>query len=128
MVTDVLLGDNNTRYFQMVPNGKHRKKRIFSLEHDNGKIEGQANYKSYITQFYKELSGHPDENFFLLEEHRTEDIPQFGHSENAFLMAPFTEKEIRKEFLTWNRTRHLDLMDSQLNFIRNVGRSLNKTS
>jgi len=30
-VKDVLLGDNNTRYFQMVVNGKHRKKRIFPL-------------------------------------------------------------------------------------------------
>ena len=28
--TDVLLGDNNTRYFQMIANGKHRKKYIFS--------------------------------------------------------------------------------------------------
>ena len=26
--TDVLLGDNNTRYFHMVANGKHRKKHI----------------------------------------------------------------------------------------------------
>ena len=34
--TDVLLGDNNTRYFQMVANGKHCKKRIFSLEHEGG--------------------------------------------------------------------------------------------
>ena len=35
--TDVLLEDNNTRYFHMIANGKHRKKRIFSLEHDGGK-------------------------------------------------------------------------------------------
>ena len=35
--TDVLMGDNNTRYFQMIANGKHPKKRIFSLEHDGGK-------------------------------------------------------------------------------------------
>jgi len=34
--TNVLLGDNNTRYFQMVANGKHCKKRIFSLEHEGG--------------------------------------------------------------------------------------------
>ena len=38
--TDVLLGNNNTRYFQMIANGKHRKKHIFSLEHEGGKIEG----------------------------------------------------------------------------------------
>jgi hypothetical protein len=30
-VKDVLLGDNNTRYFQMVANDKHQKKRNFPL-------------------------------------------------------------------------------------------------
>jgi hypothetical protein len=38
-VTYVLLGDNNTKYFQMIANGKHRKKRIFSLDSDNVMIE-----------------------------------------------------------------------------------------
>jgi hypothetical protein len=59
-VTDVLLGDNNTKYFQMIANGKHRKKRIFFLYSDNGVIEGQTNLKSYITQFYKGLFGEPE--------------------------------------------------------------------
>ena len=93
-VTDVLLGDNNTRYFQMVANDKHRKKRIFSQEHEGGKIEGQYNLKGYITQFYKELFGPPEENNFTLGD-RTDDIPQVSSLENAFLVAPFTEKEIR---------------------------------
>ena len=44
-VKDVLLGDNNTRYFQMIANGKHRKKIFYSLDHEGGKIEGQANLK-----------------------------------------------------------------------------------
>jgi len=44
--TDVLLGDNNTRYFQMVANGKHRKKRIFSLEHEGGKLKGNKTLKA----------------------------------------------------------------------------------
>ena len=93
-MTDVLLGDNNTRYFQMVANGKHCKKRIFSLEHEGRKIEGQHNLKGYITQFYKELFGPPEENNFTLGD-RTDDIPQVSSLENAFLVAPFTEKEIR---------------------------------
>jgi hypothetical protein len=66
-VTDVLLGDNNTKYFQMIANGKHRKKRIFSLDSDNGTVEGQANLKSYITQFYKGLFGEPEQSPFTLE-------------------------------------------------------------
>ena len=65
-VTDILLGDNNTRYFLMVANGKHCKKRIFFLEHEGGKIEGQHNLKGYITQFYKELFGPPEEKNFTL--------------------------------------------------------------
>ena len=55
MATDVLLGDNNTRYFQMVASGKNHKKCIFSLHHDGAKIEGQNDLKDYITQFYKGL-------------------------------------------------------------------------
>jgi hypothetical protein len=44
----------------MVAIGKHRKKRIFSLDTDNGTIEGQANLKSYIIKFYKSLFGEPE--------------------------------------------------------------------
>ena len=87
--TDVLLGDNNTRYFQMVANGKHRKKRIFSLEHEGVKIEGQLNLKGYITQFYKELFGPAEENPSFLCD-RTNDIPQVSSTENEFLTASFT--------------------------------------
>ena len=78
----------------MVANGKHHKKCIFSLEHEGGKIEGQHNLKGHITQFYKELFGPPEENNFTLGD-RTDDIPQVSPLENAFLVAPFTEKEIR---------------------------------
>jgi hypothetical protein len=42
LIKDILYGDNNTKYFQMITNGKHRKKRIFSLDDVNGKIEGQV--------------------------------------------------------------------------------------
>ena len=42
--TDVLLGDNS-RYFQLVANGKHRKKHIFSLEHEGGKLRDNKTLK-----------------------------------------------------------------------------------
>jgi hypothetical protein len=93
-VTDILLGDNNTRYFKTIANGKHRKKRIFSLDHENGKIKGQSNLKAYITWFYKDLFGGPEENSFALDEGRIDDIPQVTQGENDFLIAPFTKKEI----------------------------------
>jgi len=37
---DLLEGDNNTKYFHMVANGKRRKTRIFQLEQEGGVIEG----------------------------------------------------------------------------------------
>jgi hypothetical protein len=49
-------------------------KRIFSLEQENGLIEGQANLKAYITKFYKDLFGEPEVNSFTLDESRIEDI------------------------------------------------------
>jgi hypothetical protein len=51
----ILKGDNNTKYFHMVANGKRRKTRIFRLEEDEGVIEGEQQIKSYITKYYKSL-------------------------------------------------------------------------
>lgn len=55
--TDLLQGDNNTKYFQLVANGKRRKTRIFRLEQEEGIIEGEENLKKYITKYYKGLFG-----------------------------------------------------------------------
>ena len=39
-VRKVVQGDANTQFFHMIANGKHRKKRIFQLEQDEGTILG----------------------------------------------------------------------------------------
>jgi hypothetical protein len=54
-MTKILKGDNNTKYFHMVANGKRRKTKIFHLEQDEGVIEGEEQIKSYITKFYRNL-------------------------------------------------------------------------
>jgi hypothetical protein len=104
-VTDVLLGDNNTKYFQMIANGKHRKKRIFSLDHENGKIEGQENLKNYITSFYKGLFEEPEQNSFKLDPNRIEDIVQVTNEENTFQIAPFSEDEIKNIFFEMDHNK-----------------------
>ena len=39
-VRTVVQGDANTQFFHLIANGKHRKKRIFQLEQDEGTIVG----------------------------------------------------------------------------------------
>ena len=52
-VRKVVQGDANTQFFHLIANGKHRKKRIFQLEQDEGTILGQDNLKTYITDYYR---------------------------------------------------------------------------
>ena len=78
----------------MISNGKHRKKKIFQLEQDEGTILGQENLKAYITNYYKQLFGPPEDNFISLDESRVEDVPQLAVDENDILTAPFSEKEV----------------------------------
>ena len=93
--TRLLQGGANTRFFQLVANGRHRKTRIFQLEQDEGTIVGHDNLKTYITEYYKNLFGEPEQNDFSLNEDTTEDIPQVSQIENEFLCDEFSEKEIR---------------------------------
>ena len=66
----------------------------FQLEQDEGTILGQENLKAYITNYYKQLFGPPEDNFVSLDESRVEDVPQLAVDENDILTAPFSEKEV----------------------------------
>jgi mannosylglycoprotein endo-beta-mannosidase len=92
----ILEGDSNTRYFHSVANGRHRKNRIHSLVQEEGTIEGQEQLKFYITNYYKNLFGEPDEGNFTMDEARKEDIPQVSAEKNGLLMATYTEEEVKK--------------------------------
>jgi len=61
-----------------------------------GKIEGQANLKEFITKFYKGLYGEPEESLLSLDENENQDIAQVSQAENDFLTIPFTENEIKE--------------------------------
>ena len=92
---DFCNGTQTRDFFQLVANGRHRKTRIFQLEQDEGTIVGHDNLKTYITEYYKNLFGEPEQNDFSLNEDTTEDIPQVSQIENEFLCDEFSEKEIR---------------------------------
>jgi hypothetical protein len=43
IVKELLEGDSNIKYFQLIASGKHRKTRIFQLQHEDKVIEGINN-------------------------------------------------------------------------------------
>ena len=58
----LLQGDSNTKYFQMVANGKRRKTWIYMLEQEEGIIEGEEKLEKYVTKYYKNLFGKSERN------------------------------------------------------------------
>jgi hypothetical protein len=50
----LLKGDDNTKYFQLIANGRHRTTWIFQLEEGNRIIKGD---EEYITEYYKRIFG-----------------------------------------------------------------------
>jgi nicotinamide riboside kinase len=95
-VRELLEGDSNTKYFQLVANGKYRKTRIFQLQHEDKIIEGDTKLKKHITTYYKELFGPPKPSSFSLEESRMDDIVQVSQEENDRLVQPFIEEEVQE--------------------------------
>jgi hypothetical protein len=83
-------------------------------------IEGLDNLKSYITNYYKNLFGAPEDGNFSLDETRTEDIPQVS-TENDSLIDEYSEEEVRKVISKWNTIKHQDPMVSQLGFTKLFG-------
>jgi hypothetical protein len=98
-------GGGNTKYFHLIANGKHRRKKIFQLEQDEGTIIGQENIKNYITEFYKNLFGPPSNNFFSLVEEENQDIPQLSNVVNDILTADFTEEEVSEAIMNMEKNK-----------------------
>lgn len=96
-VKTLLQGDDNTRFFHLVANGKHRKQHIFRLEQEEGVIVGDTELKKYITNYYKNLFGQPAESNISLVEDQIDDIPQVTDLENDLLTTSFTETEIKED-------------------------------
>ena len=74
----------------------HYKQHIFRLEQEDGVIVGDLELKKYITNYYKNLFGQPDENDISLVESRIDDIPQVTETGNEILISAFTEIEVKE--------------------------------
>ena len=91
---NLLFGDMNTKYFQLIANGKHRKTRIFQLEDDGKIIKGDEQLKKYIIDYYRGLFGPSDISPLTMDEGRREDIPQVTDDDKGKLIAKFSYNEV----------------------------------
>ena len=89
-------GDSNTKYFQLVANGKQRKTRIFRLEEEGKIIKGNEELKKYITDYYHGLFGPSETSLLTLDESQRDDITQVSQNENETLTAEFSLKEVKE--------------------------------
>jgi hypothetical protein len=94
-VKELLERGSNTKYFQLVANGKYRKTRIFQLHREGQIIEGDVELKQHITRYYKKFFGPSKTNNFSLDETSRDDIPQVSEMENEELVKPFSEEEVK---------------------------------
>jgi hypothetical protein len=108
-VKELLEGDSNTKYFQLIGNGKHRKTRIFQLQHEEKIIEGENDLSEYVTNYYKDLFSAPSGNSFTLDETRLGDINQASEEKKNLLIRPFMEEEVRETVFQMEHNKTLGL-------------------
>ena len=126
-INKAFTGDRNTRYFQLIASGKHRKTKIFQLEQDGKIIKGEENFKKHITSYYKTLFGSFGGNDFSLDESYIEDIPKVSAEENIILSAHFTEKEVRDAIFQMKRNKAPGPDGFPAEFTKNFGDSLKES-
>jgi hypothetical protein len=93
---NLLKGDSNTKYFQLLANGKHRKTCIFQLQEGNHVIKGDEQLKTYITEYYKKPIWATKRGRCPPKRYRRDDIIQVSDEDNENLTAEFTEKEVKE--------------------------------
>jgi hypothetical protein len=96
---------NNIKYFHLVANGKHRKKKILQLVQDEGTIVGQLNLKTYISKYYKNHFREPTPNNFSMIESEIDDITQLFKEENKILTVLFNEKEVHEAIMQMEKNK-----------------------
>jgi hypothetical protein len=101
-VKHVQEGGDNTKYFHLIANGKHRRKKIFQLEQDEGTIIGQDNLKTYISEYYKNLFGPPPPSTCVMNESITYDIKKISSEENAIYLLSSLKLKSMTQLCKWN--------------------------
>jgi hypothetical protein len=88
-----------------VANVRYRSKKNFQLKQGEGRIVCHENLKHFITEYYKNLFGAPEPNYFTLIEFQHDDVPQLSEEDNNILIANFTEEEVHEAIMQVEKTK-----------------------
>jgi mannosylglycoprotein endo-beta-mannosidase len=91
-----LKGDNNTKYFHKIANGRKRKNTVISLESEGNIIEGDENLLNHATAYYSELFGPREDHNVHIDSNLWNELEQVTEDENNRLCEPFSESEIKE--------------------------------
>ena len=89
----ILEGDSISNFFHLVANGRRRKKKILSLEHEGETLNDPTQVPSVIYAYYKNLFGIQPPRTVRLAEGVWEDRGRLNPSDIDDLLRPFTEEE-----------------------------------
>jgi mannosylglycoprotein endo-beta-mannosidase len=111
----LLQGDNNTRFFHRIANGRKRKRTMFSLKDGDRTIQGTSALMEHATDFYKQLFGPVVDSGVRLDGSIGDENEKLNENDINILNTPFTEEEIHHAISQWRRTKQLVLMVFPLN-------------
>ena len=85
----LLKGDSNTTFFHRIANGEKKENTIFSLNHNDQVIEGDAALVEHATQFYKDLFGPSTHSSFTMDPSCWDQAESITNQENEELEKTF---------------------------------------
>jgi hypothetical protein len=91
----LLEGDNNTKFFHKVANGRKRQHAIFSLQDGANVITGNENLLKHATTYYKALFGPGEGDAFNLDQALWPEDQLVSSLENESLAYVFKEEEVK---------------------------------
>jgi len=100
-----LKGDNNTKYFHSIANGRKRKNNVLFLESDGHVIEGDENLLNHATEYYTELFGPVDDHNIHIDSSLWGELEQVSEEENQMLTRPFSEPKIKEALFQMEKNK-----------------------
>jgi hypothetical protein len=115
-------GGNNTKYFHLIANGKHRKKKFFQLEQDEGTIVGNPILDCSLLNTTNDFLDLLIKIISLYWKISIVISPSYLLMNQTSWLLTSLKRRWRRQLCLWNEIRHLGRMVSPQNSTKKFGR------